>query len=87
MDMARYEDNSMLDVVKLASGIGIEEFESRELTEQALHGDPASEFIVGSWYEAAGELTKAREWYNRAAKNHYAPALRKLSMAQFRKAG
>ncbi len=84
--MAQQENNSSrIEVVKLATRLGIEEFESRELAEEAFQGDPASEYIVGTWYEAAGELPGAREWYSLAAQKNYAPAVRKLSMPQFRK--
>jgi hypothetical protein len=49
--------------------------ECEALAVAAISGHAAAEFMVGSVFDAAGETSRAMDWYHRSASREYLPAM------------
>ena len=54
----------------------------RAIASEALSGSAPAQYIVATAFEERGDLTQARDWYERSAAQHYHPAVSRLAALQ-----
>ena len=71
----------LLEVLKTASQSGaLQSQDWAAIASEAVNGCAPAQYIVATAFEKQGNLSGAKEWYERSAAQQYPPAVSKLAL-------